>query len=238
LTNRKHGRGREHRSSDSFNDEERSRFKTLWREIRLLDIINTLIAIIMAIIAYATYHVASDSEDIKTAVNSLSDLANTSRESYISGRRAWISIVGPQQLSRPVEHQPIEARLNFQNTGGSPATEMAMAQIMHVVPKQGDGFLIPPNPECDSLHAPKQGGRTVFPNTEQPHVTTIPEGNDFVYPPEVIDRSKLLVWHGCFVYRTFGAEHRTNFCFWLRADSDEPTAQWHWDPCLEGNEAN
>lgn len=53
--------------------------KTLWREIRIIDVVNCLVGISMLIVAIAAYRVASDTSDIKTAISNLSKLADQTK---------------------------------------------------------------------------------------------------------------------------------------------------------------
>jgi hypothetical protein len=56
-------------------DDERPTYKTLWREIRIIDLINCFVGIAMLIVAVSAYRIASDTSDIKGAIGNLADLA-------------------------------------------------------------------------------------------------------------------------------------------------------------------
>jgi hypothetical protein len=66
------GEGRSH-------EDQRPTYKTLWREIRIIDVINCFVGGAMLIVAIAAYRVASDTSDIKTAISNLSELANQTK---------------------------------------------------------------------------------------------------------------------------------------------------------------
>jgi hypothetical protein len=65
----------EHRSQQ----DKPPTYKTLWREIRIIDVINCLVGAAMLIVAVAAYRVASDTSDIKTAISNLSELADQTK---------------------------------------------------------------------------------------------------------------------------------------------------------------
>jgi len=56
-------------------ENERPTYKMLWREIRIIDLINCFVGAAMLIVAIAAYRIASDTSDIKSAISNLSDLA-------------------------------------------------------------------------------------------------------------------------------------------------------------------
>ena len=56
-------------------EDNRPTYKTLWREIRIIDLINCFVGVAMLIVAIAAYRIASDTSDIKSAISNLSDLA-------------------------------------------------------------------------------------------------------------------------------------------------------------------
>jgi hypothetical protein len=66
---------RDHRPGE----DERPTYKMLWREIRIVDLINCFVGGVMLLVAIATYRVASDTSDIKTAISNLSELANQTK---------------------------------------------------------------------------------------------------------------------------------------------------------------
>lgn len=71
--------------------------KTLLGEIRIFDVINSFATVGMLAVAYATYRVASDTGEIKSAVQNLSSLASeTKRQADNSQSQA---IIMQQQLS-------------------------------------------------------------------------------------------------------------------------------------------
>ncbi|MBV8975845.1 MAG: hypothetical protein JOZ13_00535 [Alphaproteobacteria bacterium] len=74
------------------NENEPPFKKSLWREIRLLDAINTLVALGTLAVAFAALQVAKDTSDIKSAVKNISTLATqTKREAdAISGQFAQV----------------------------------------------------------------------------------------------------------------------------------------------------
>ncbi len=60
-------------------EDKRPTYKTLWREIRIIDLINCLVGVAMLIVATAAYRIASDTSDIKSAISNLSDLASQTK---------------------------------------------------------------------------------------------------------------------------------------------------------------
>jgi hypothetical protein len=56
-------------------EDSRPTYKTLWREIRIIDLINCFVGVAMLIVAIAAYYIASNTSDIKSAISNLSDLA-------------------------------------------------------------------------------------------------------------------------------------------------------------------
>ena len=56
-------------------EDKRPTYKALWREIRIIDVINCLLGVAMLLVAIAAYRIAGDTSDIKSAISNLSDLA-------------------------------------------------------------------------------------------------------------------------------------------------------------------
>ena len=73
-----HPQQADHRS-DGAQRNQTPTYKTIWREIRWLDILNAVVGICMLIVALATYRVASDTRDVKNAVRNISTLATQTK---------------------------------------------------------------------------------------------------------------------------------------------------------------
>lgn len=64
-----------HSGEGRTDEDDQPTNKTLWHEIRILDVINSIVSVAMLIVALAAYRLASDTSDIKSAISNLSDLA-------------------------------------------------------------------------------------------------------------------------------------------------------------------
>jgi hypothetical protein len=161
-------------------------------------------------------------------------------ESFRSESRAWIAPIGVDAPQAAVGVKVI-ASMFYENTGKMPALDLQISQIMQYVPNTHvppDWWFAPlePIPICVSRQLAR-GGSTVYPTTKANYNTSIPPRDDFTYHQELVDKAKILVWEGCFRYRTLETVHISRFCEFLRP-RDTPIEQWMWEPCVTGNYAD
>ena len=147
-------------------------------------------------------------------------------------QRAWISPFaalhdGPLQAGKAF---PI--RITYQNTGKEPAIDVSdnyyggFADMIETN-KGWDSLAVPPNHSCDGVK-PRKGQWVVYPSAINQR--------QFVAAPDKVDQSlingtKALYIHGCFVYRTFGKTHRSSYCFYLEPVPDYPSEKWQFKNC-------
>jgi hypothetical protein len=178
--------------------------------------------------------------DTKRLADITTTESQTAEQSLVASTRAWIAPVGAIMLTPPAVGAPINVAMAYRNTGHAPATDMSVAQEMEGVSPVpvGDTYdvSIPPNKMCAHVK-PVRGGESVFPS-EFVNQTSFPPDRRGVYGADLPNRAVIIVWQGCFAYKTLGQAHTSRFCEFLRPYSNVPFTKWAWTPCQTGNSAD
>jgi carboxylesterase type B len=171
----------------------------------------------------------------------MGEYAKVTRDSLIASQRAW---VGPRNVKTdgpPVLDQPLEAILEYQNTGREPATETIRDIDVFTVTKEEDEAGVTSKriddfiSKCKIIWRPQQAS-VVYPTTGfaagYNFTNTIPGA---LIDEDVVAGTKSIVAAGCFVYKTFGQIHRSWFCYFFRNGKTKPST---WNICETGNNAD
>jgi hypothetical protein len=155
----------------------------------------------------------------------------------IEANRAWLAVVTAQFIEAPTKAgDPILINVPYDNTGRSPALSILKFQKSFWVPGISDlttshnvnELIIPDNDTCSRVIAENAVG-VVWPNG---HYTAWGPSDDLpIADADFFSFRKLLSYHGCFQYRTFGATHNTAFCFVLTPVVGKPPSGWVWVSC-------
>lgn len=89
--------------TDPADGEERPTYKSLWREIRVIDVVNCLVGIAMFVVAIATYRVAGDTSDVKSAVRNISTLATQTKRQADDADQTINAVIAQLDVARKEE---------------------------------------------------------------------------------------------------------------------------------------
>jgi hypothetical protein len=115
-------------------EDKRPTYKTLWREIRIIDLINCLVGVAMFIVAAAAYRVASDTSEIKSAISNLSDLAGQTKRqadamsSQLSAVREQVSALKEQAAEMKLQTEAISQQTTAIKASSDANIKSAQAQ--------------------------------------------------------------------------------------------------------------
>jgi hypothetical protein len=166
----------------------------------------------------------------------------TLHDTLVAANRAWITPVVAQVDSTPSVGKPFGYTVKYGNVGKEPAIGFAAQEELDVVDA--------PAPHaswytvfkksilkdvCKRTTASNEGG-IVYPSGLRDYTYAF-STSDFNITPEIENGSKIIFAHGCFAYKTFGRERKSEYCFlFLIKDPDgRPLASAH---CPYGNSAN
>lgn len=173
-------------------------------------------------------------------------LVITQRETMVSASRAWLTPVSAGIVGDLTVGEPLNYEISYGNVGKEPA-------LGFVAQEDDPGTVDEP--------APHTSWYTVFDKSKITDVcrrtaasdeaeTIYPSGLEtFVYhvstaklpiTQQIIDGSKVIFVHGCFAYKTFGHEHKSEYCFLLHQYRDLKTREivYKGISCPYGNKAN
>jgi hypothetical protein len=152
-------------------------------------------------------------------------------------QRAWLSPVGAQITPleiKPAEStqgaptpiflkkdQPIHFALAVTNSGKQPALDIKVRILNYTI----DGFdlekttmealEVPDNTSCNGL-LPEKGRLSIAPSAVAYHNLSSAFGEpSFTADDKIVSGEKFYVVRGCIAYETFGAVHRSGFCYFL-----------------------
>jgi hypothetical protein len=141
----------------------------------------------------------------------------TLRETLISANRAWLTPnTGHIDGFVPSTEKPFGYFVNYGNIGKEPALNfVAQEEIGTVDNPNGKSWYSVFDKAtlkdiCVITHAAESGG-VVYPSGSQDYVYAREEPA-FKITPEILNLSKIIFAHGCFAYKTFGAEHKSEYC--------------------------
>ncbi len=149
---------------------------------------------------------------------SLSNTDNTLHETLVASNRAWAAAGGVDAHGAITGGQGLKIRIQYANTGKSPAIKWVQHFSGGPVPTPDPSEITPVtagvNTDCDGL-VPGSDGIAVFPNAARQEWanTEMPERDYSAYLPLLLANKAALVIKGCFVYETMHEPHKTWFCF-------------------------
>jgi len=176
----------------------------------------------------------------------LSGTLNEAKNATVQANRAWI---GPivSALENPVPKKVGDKTayvIAYLDSGKSAAFNMMEFHDHFWINMKGfSGPIIPSNrfqanDSCAKVTKENSAGVIwpMIPGTTNPMTIGPLEKDTFRADADFINRNNLLGIHGCFFYQTFGKNHRSAYCFFLRpvfmADgSVTPMDKWSWAIC-------
>jgi hypothetical protein len=230
--------------------------KTLLGEIRVIDVINVIVGIGMLVVAFAAYRVASDTRDVKSAVQKIAELtketkrqANASQDqlTMLKGeQRPWLGPIAGR-TDKMIAGAGVKTIIEIANFGKSPA-KYAYALAFRVFTREewshGAAFaeIAAYGNECMSKAMFYNTNDTMFPSNPSSGKTfrfdtSAASNEDGIYlvNGELIDGNSIFIAHGCIVYTYSATIGHTSFCY--KYDAKE-TVLPTLDICTTGNEAN
>ena len=171
----------------------------------------------------------------------MGEYASATRNSLVASQRAW---VGPRNVridTAPILGQPLEAILEYQNTGHEPATETIKDVDIFTASDEEDKAGLAMSKVSDFISKCKimwkpESATVVYPSTGLGvgyNATSTIDGA--LIDEDVIAGAKNIYLSGCFVYKTFEAIHRSWFCFYFKNGKTKPA---NWAICEAGNNAD
>ncbi len=167
------------------------------------------------------------------------------RVATIEANRAWIAVKTAGFIGKPekvgdqfalavpysnIGREPALAARKFQESfwidGLNSPTEVMSAGALN----------IPINGTCSKVDF-ATGIGAIWPLAGDEKPSTARDGEAIrTVTDDLVRKRRLLGYHGCFIYETFGSTHRTGFCFFLAPAVDAPISQWVWSVCPGPNQ--
>jgi hypothetical protein len=171
----------------------------------------------------------------------MQEYAQATRTSLIESQRAWVGPRNVRSDNGPVVHQPLDAVVEYQNTGRDPATETIRdVQVFAATDDEDRSGAVALRvsdftSKCIVMWKP-QSATVVYPTTgpNAGYSLTVRVDGDKI-DEEVVSGAKSLYVSGCFVYKTFQAIHRSWFCYYYKSGLSKPA---NWSICEAGNNAD
>jgi hypothetical protein len=179
---------------------------------------------------------AAERQAIATA-----EYASVTRDSLIESQRAWVGPRNVRSNNAPLLQQPLDAIVEYQNTGRDPATETIRGIEVFTATKEENQSgkvtrrVADFTSKCVIMWQP-QSATVVYPTTgANPGYELTARIDANMVDEEVISGAKSIYISGCFVYKTFQTIHRSWFCYYYNTDRTKPA---NWTICEAGNSAD
>jgi len=167
--------------------------------------------------------------------------SESSERALVQAQRAWI---GPRSASITAElaiGKPVEIIFTYENSGHEPGVGFhpyAEAVRMIVAGDQVADQTVQQDLSACRDSADWEGGSVVFPSSGgiggRAYNYSIKTPSDFV-TDAMLKGDEVIVFQGCFVYRTFTQSKHTAFCFYYKQGTSKISSL---NICDNGNEAN
>jgi hypothetical protein len=154
-------------------------------------------------------------------------------------QRTWISPYAARHDGPIQARKDFPIKVTYQNPGKEPAIDVSDnydgGTASMIGRNQGwDSLVIPPNHSCDGVKS-REGQWVVYPSAiNERHFAAAADMVD----QSLVDGTRVLCIHGCFVYTTFGKTHRSSYCFYLEPIPDQPSEKWPLKNCPGEGQAN
>jgi hypothetical protein len=205
------------------------------RQITAAEVLNFILAIATAILAYFTYLLWKE-----THISAIESGTSTeiSRQALNSERRAWIAPLGAY-LQEPIDFsRPIDIEVSYENTGQEPAVIPDGYRPQLRTDVFSGGFKefnrSPVKSHTCIQPAITTNGLIVYPRQTRPYTnsTTLPPNT---LDQKILDGTSTLFITGCVSYVTLGEIHSSAYCFYLRPSKGEEIDRQAFFTCASGN---
>ncbi len=222
--------------------EERreDRGKALREKITIALIAATLLAIGWQVREMVRVYgpISEQAEASRTSAQAATKQSENSDKSLMEAQRAWVGPSNAHSDADPISGKPYDVIIDYQNTGREPATENSSDLLAFSEAPENDATIA--QRVNDFTHAcidrwQPGGGSVVFPTTNANGYKVTKTIDASVIDNDVTNGKTLIVVAGCFVYKTFGAYHRSSFCYFFKKGQTKPA---NWNICQAGNYAD
>jgi hypothetical protein len=146
--------------------------------------------------------------------------ASLTSEQVIADRRAWLA---PRVATFGKElglHEPWSITVAYGNVGKEPALNFAAGEEFGSVPspKPNESWytVFPTTTLKYKCGLPSDDGLTIYPSGPIEHRYTVDaDARTFDITQDILDGTKIMFMHGCFVYDTVNTPHASEYCFLL-----------------------
>ena len=155
------------------------------------------------------------------------DLVNDAKESSITNLRAWVGPTNASMNIKPSKSQPVEISIEYQNTGKEPAISFMHTVELSTVPSKsffpqisddsnddvgkGYGWVL----SCD--HSKERAGPVVYPTSGTNSYKLNATLDQELIDDSVISGNKIILFQGCFAYKTTSKIHHSLFCYYYKS---------------------
>jgi hypothetical protein len=163
------------------------------------------------------------------------------RRATVEANRAWIAVRTAFFDQLPAPTNPGDrflVAITFDNPGkGAALNSSRFQEHFWITPPAVQPFFIEqlkvsPNNTCSKLAnetEPVIG--VVWPGAAVGGYTSRGSAPPILADAEFLNQHKLLGYHGCFRYETFGKPHFTAYCFFLDPHTGHAVSDWLWGSC-------
>jgi hypothetical protein len=173
-----------------------------------------------------------------------SSLVTEAKRSSEEATRAWISPTAASLMSKTESGKPINIGLAYNNVGRAPATDINMRYALYVFPNEavdsGKAMAtIAEKDPCEGVE-PVNGAAAVYPGPTGARLIlaltpTDQNGQHIQLYDTYMSGNHTLAAHFCIAYHTFGATHKSAFCYFYRPDR---AAGMAFNQCSQGHHAD
>ena len=165
-------------------------------------------------------------KNLATAAKDQADAARegaaAARENTVAGSRAWVGPNGATVDNTPSLGNPVNFAITYQNSGRTPATNMAYTADPFVVTVEEDKAGVTNAKLFNNLNkclagAISTGSQVVYPSTGFASNQLTLTLDKSLVDDKVVGGDKLIGVIGCMTYETFKTPHHSTFCFFYRA---------------------
>lgn len=149
--------------------------------------------------------------------------ADAATRSLVQAQRAWVGPLNAALTAEPTVGKPIEATIQYQNTGREPASDFIYdVQALSVAKDedQNGGAVAMLQTYMNACEGAKdwKGGSVIYPTSNafgSGYSLSIKSKDDFV-DEAMTKGDKLVIVQGCFLYRSFDVPRHSYFCYFYQ----------------------
>ena len=126
--------------------------------------------------------------------------------------------------------KPVKIVVHYDNIGREPALDVSFDQAWRAIPAptaiDWADFSPGPNTTCESA-IPKNGSVSAFPRYPGDYEARV-TFQELVFNDAIAHRLSIFYAIGCVAYKTFGAVHKSAYCFYLDPSPGIPSQEWRY----------